>query len=127
MLGKGEYDGPPTLQGEQLPLVMLPTSAGAGAFGNERCLVWHPEDEILVAMAESTGERQAVSVSSCRSCSHYYFWDVWVVAVFKTSIGASDDYGPHLSSSLGGSQIDRHRRIVVLSSKWYEVVHDTKL
>lgn len=50
--------------GDPLPLVMVPTSAGAGAGANSRCLVWHPEDEVLVPLmdAEAGSDKKSVRV-----------------------------------------------------------------
>lgn len=65
MMGEGSTSEPRNPVGGALPLVMVPTSAGAGAgaAANDRCLVWHPEDEVLVPMSASSGGGSA-SVSS---------------------------------------------------------------
>lgn len=66
LLSEGSYSGPRAPEGDQLPLVMVPSSAGAGTCANDRCLVWHPEDEVLVPMAEQKGgERRSTAVSMC--------------------------------------------------------------
>lgn len=66
LLGEGSssssYSGPRTPTGDALPLVSVPTSAGSGAAANARCLVWHPDDEVLVPLAESPGMCESVSV-----------------------------------------------------------------
>lgn len=53
-MGEGGASEPRKPAGDELPLVMVPTSAGSGAAANERCLVWHPEDEVLVPMSTSS-------------------------------------------------------------------------
>ncbi|CAM9347313.1 unnamed protein product, partial [Hapterophycus canaliculatus] len=52
LLGEGGTNSEPRRPvGDALPLVTVPTSAGSGAAANRRCLVWHPEDEVLVPLA----------------------------------------------------------------------------
>ncbi|CAM9434901.1 unnamed protein product [Laminaria digitata] len=63
IMGEGHNSEPRAPVGDALPLVLVPTSAGAGAGMNKRCLVWHPEDEVLVPMAEAQGKGQPASVS----------------------------------------------------------------
>lgn len=48
--------------GDPLPFIMVPTSAGAGAGANSRCLVWHPEDEILVPLVGAGSAKTSVRV-----------------------------------------------------------------
>lgn len=60
-MGEGGNSKPRTPAGNALPLVAIPTSAGAGAAANGRCLVWHPDDEVLVPLAEE-GESLTVSL-----------------------------------------------------------------
>ena len=62
MAEEGSKSEPRTPVGSSLPLIMVPTSSGAGAGANVRCLVWHPEDEVLVPLAASPAEREAESV-----------------------------------------------------------------
>lgn len=62
MMAEGSHGDPPTPTGEGLPLVMVPSAAGAGSCANDRCLIWHPEDEVLVPMAPAPGRRDALSV-----------------------------------------------------------------
>lgn len=64
LLGEGGNSEPRSPAGDALPLVSVPTSAGSGAAANRRCLVWHPDDEVLVPLAESPGGGQSVSVSA---------------------------------------------------------------
>lgn len=66
MAEEGAKSEPRAPVGRALPLVMVPTSAGAGAGANGRCLVWHPEDEVLVPMAEAAGGGPvSVSLNAC--------------------------------------------------------------
>lgn len=76
-MGEGGQSDPRVPTGEQMPLVMVPTSAGAGASANGRCLVWHPDDEVLVPIAAAPGERDCLSVSYISSALEYE-----VLAVF---------------------------------------------
>ncbi len=72
LMGEGSSNGnsgPRTPAGDALPLVSVPTSAGSGAAANARCLVWHPDDEVLVPLAESPGTGGSASVSPPRSAS----------------------------------------------------------
>ncbi|CAM9466601.1 unnamed protein product [Discosporangium mesarthrocarpum] len=46
-----------------LPFVAVPTSVGAGASTSERCLIWHPDDELLVPMA-AAGEKALATPSA---------------------------------------------------------------
>lgn len=62
-MNEGRQSDPRVSIGEQIPLVMVPTSAGAGASANGQCLVWHPDDEVLVPMAATPGERESRCVS----------------------------------------------------------------
>lgn len=59
----GSSSDPRQPAGDPLPLVAVPTSAGAGAAASERCLVWHPDDEVLVPLAGSQGSGEFASVS----------------------------------------------------------------
>lgn len=62
-MGEGSKSEPQKPVGNALPLVMVPTSAGAGAGANGRCLVWHPADEVLVPMTQAPrGGERGVSV-----------------------------------------------------------------
>lgn len=68
LLGEGGSSSEPRIPvGDALPLVSVPTSAGSGAAANGRCLVWHPDDEVLVPLVESSGGGQSASVSSGNS------------------------------------------------------------
>ncbi|CAM9314604.1 unnamed protein product [Ectocarpus sp. 4 AP-2014] len=60
LMGEGGSSKPRTPAGNALPLVAIPTSAGAGAAANGRCLVWHPDDEVLVPLA---GEGESLTVA----------------------------------------------------------------
>lgn len=64
LLGEGGNSEPRTPVGDALPLVSVPTSASTGAAANGRCLVWHPDDEVLVPLAESPDGGQSAPVSS---------------------------------------------------------------
>ncbi|CAM9420887.1 unnamed protein product [Sphacelaria rigidula] len=72
MMGEGSHSGPKVPSGDSLPLVLVPSSAGAGPCANERCLIWHPEDEVLVPMAEARGPRNSSSIAlvDAELCEH---------------------------------------------------------
>lgn len=72
-MGEGKSE-PRAPTGDALPLIMVPTSAGAGGGANGRCLVWHPEDEVLVPMAEAPSGGDAISVRVP--------WSYYTAAVF---------------------------------------------
>lgn len=63
MMGEGNTGEPRTIVGGALPRVIVPTSAGAGASANERCLVWHPDDEVLVPLADTPAAERSAAVS----------------------------------------------------------------
>lgn len=63
LLGEGTSSSDPRKPaGDALPLVSVPTSAGSGAAANARCLVWHPDDEVLVPLAGWRGKGESPSV-----------------------------------------------------------------
>lgn len=72
MMGEGTHSKPKVPTGDALPLIMVPSSAGAGPWANERCLVWHPEDEVLVPMTAAPGQRKSSSVAlvDAELCQH---------------------------------------------------------
>lgn len=72
MMGEGSHSGPMVPPGDSLPLVLVPSSAGAGPCANERCLIWHPEDEVLVPMAEVRGQRDSPSVMDTNVRQHFW-------------------------------------------------------
>ncbi|CAM9337486.1 unnamed protein product [Choristocarpus tenellus] len=47
---QGERTGSRVPSMGSLPIIAVPTSVGAGAAASERCLVWHPDDELLVPL-----------------------------------------------------------------------------
>ncbi|CAM9355462.1 unnamed protein product [Ectocarpus fasciculatus] len=63
LMGEGGNSKPRRPAGNALPLVAIPTSAGAGAAANGRCLVWHPDDEVLVPLAGAAEEGESLAVA----------------------------------------------------------------